>query len=491
MKNVMFILGILFVISCTKTEAPITPLPVVIKEETIKFNVTPNNDNGSYTVSKDTLNLIINVSSIVPDNGINIQVECKRTLDDKVVHKIDSNSKANKLEFSIPSFGIKSDYTVKVIVSSKSNTQNTDTKTIQVVRNRIITNYLKPSYDLSNVKIWQEYPSGYATVAQVDYDGDGFEDFVWFEGYDVNKTYNWPGPNFEKFNGTKFIKEQVTFPGKQLFAEKILVGDFNNDTYPDLFLVSHIDEWAGCTNCKPTPINPPHILFNSPNGFNKVKSFTDIPGDWTPGCSGDIDKDGDLDILIFSHHQSVSPKPKALINNGSGEFTYSDFGISKIEWADRAELVDMNNDSYLDLLVNDVVDENGYANRFRILWGNGGPFAETNSIRLPYSNKLYMISISAEDLDNDNKREIITVGGNETGRWEINIFKTNDFKNYQDVTSVFIQNNLKTVSDGFMNGDVKVQDLNGDGKMDIFAADRRLNLIWQKDVDGVYKRKPL
>jgi hypothetical protein len=102
-----------------------------------------------------------------------------------------------------------------------------------------------------------------------------------------------------------------------------------------------------------------------------------------------------------------------------------------------------------------------------------------------------MISISAEDLDNDNKREIITVGGNETGRWEINIFKTSDFKNYQDVTALFIQNNLKTATDGIMNGDVKVQDLNGDGKLDIFAADRRLNLIWQKDVDGVYKRKPL
>jgi hypothetical protein len=491
MKNVFFILGMLFVISCTKTEAPVATQPVVVKEETIKFNVTPNDDNGTYTLSKDSLNLIINVLSVVPDSGISNQIECKRILDDKVVYKIDSTSKANKFEFLIPSFEIKSDYTLKVTVSSKPNTQNTNTKTIQVARNRIITNFLKPSYDLSNVKIWQNYPAGYATVAQVDYDGDGFEDFVWFEGYDVNKTYNWPGPNFEKFNGTKFIKDQVTFPGKQLFAEKILVGDFNNDTYPDLFLVSHIDEWAGCSNCKPTPINPPHIIFNSPSGFNSIKSFTDIPGDWTPGCSGDIDKDGDLDILIFSHHQSVSPRPRALINNGSGEFSYSDFGISKIEWADRAELVDMNNDSYLDLLVNDVVDENGYANRFRILWGNGGPFAETNSIRLPYPNELFMISISAEDLDNDNKREIITVGGNVSGRWEINIFKTTDFKNYQNVTALFIQNNLKTATDGIMNGDVKVQDLNGDGKMDIFAADRRLNLIWQKDIDGVYKRKPL
>ena len=91
MKNVIFILGMLLVISCTKTEAPVATPPVVVKEETIKFNVTPNNDAGSYTVTKDTLNLTINVSSIVPDNGINFQVEVKRILDDKVVFKIDSN----------------------------------------------------------------------------------------------------------------------------------------------------------------------------------------------------------------------------------------------------------------------------------------------------------------------------------------------------------------------------------------------------------------
>ena len=54
-----------------------------------------------------------------------------------------------------------------------------------------------------------------------------------------------------------------------------------------------------------------------------------------------------------------------------------------------------------------------------------------------------------------------------------------------------IQNLLNIEQDDKIKAYVKVQDLNGDGKLDIFAADRRLNLIWQKDVDGVYKRKPL
>ena len=492
MKNFQFGMIIMLImmtqVRCKKSE-DVQPKE---QETKVNFTLTPNANAGTYMLSKDSLDLSISVSSSVPDAGLLYQIEAKRSSDDKLIYKLDSTSKQNKIQLKMPGFGIKADYTVKVTVSSKSNPLNTDSKTIQIGRNRIVINFLKPSYELSSrVKLWQDYPAGYATVAKLDFDGDGLEDYVWFEGYDMNKMYTWPGPVFEKFNGTGFVKQPVSFPGTQLFAEKILVGDFNNDTYPDLFLVSHIDEWAGCTNCKPTPVNPPHIIFNSANGFNRVKSFTDITGDWTPGCSGDVDKDGDLDVLLFSHHQDVSPRSRALLNNGLGEFTYADFGISDIEWADRAELVDMNNDGFLDLIVNDVIDENGYANRFRILWGNGGPFSKANSIRLPYSNQLFMISIALEDLDNDNKREIITVGGNVNGEWEITIFKTTDNKTYQDITASSIQDYIKKTTDGIMNGPIQVQDLNGDGKLDIFSADRRLNLIWQKDAGGVYKRKAL
>jgi hypothetical protein len=487
-RTIILLLIIIGLLSCRKTNEPVSK-PQEVK---VNFTLTPDQNLGTYTLSKDTLDLTISVTSEIPESGLIYQIEAKRSSDNKIIHQTDRNSKNNNLQLKIPGFGLKAEYSVKVNVSSKSNPLNSESKTIQIVRNRIVVNFLKPSYELfSKVKVWQDYPGGYASVAKLDFDGDGLEDFVWFEGYDMNKTYTWPGPIFEKFDGATFIKQPISFPGTQLFAEKILVGDFNNDTYPDLFLVSHIDEWAGCTNCKPTPVNPPHIIFNSANGFNRVKSFTDIIGDWTPGCSGDIDKDGDLDILLFSHHQDVSPRSRALINNGAGEFTYADWGISNIDWADRAELVDMNNDGFLDLVINDVIDENGYANRFRVLWGNGGPFSEQNSVRLPYSNQLYMISIAAEDLDNDGKRELITVGGKVNGDWEINIFKTADFKTYQNLTSTLIKDNDKKTTDGIMNGPIQVQDLNGDGKMDIFSADRRLNLIWQKDVDGVYKRKPL
>lgn len=464
---------------------------IVKPEEKITFQLIPESSSGTYSLNIDTLDLNINLTSTMPDSGINLQIEAKRSTDSKVLWKVDSLTKQSKFQFKVPGFDLKAEYSLSVTISSKKDPLNKDSKSLKIERGRILINYLRPSYELaSRVKIWQDYPQGYAAVAKLDYDGDGYEDYVWFEGYDPSKTYTWPGPIFEKFNGSTFVKQSISFPGTKLFAEKILVGDFNNDTYPDLFLVSHIDEWAGC-NCKPTPVNPPHIIFNSPTGFNRVKSFTDITGDWTPGASGDLDKDGDLDVVLFSHHQDVSPKSRALLNNGSGEFTYADFGISNINWADRAELIDMNKDGFLDLIVNDVVDENGYANRFRILWGNGGPFSESNSVRLPFSNNLWMISIAAEDLDNDNIREIITVSGSASEIWEITILKTTDLKTFKDITANTIKDYKKMGTDGIMHGPIQVQDLNGDGKMDIFTADRRMKLIWQKDSDGVYKRKPL
>lgn len=478
---------ILFLTGCKKTEDKIPQK----QEEKINFQLTPDENAGIFNLNVDSLDLTVSLVSAMPDSGIYLQIQAKRNLDDKILLKLDTNIKQTKFQSKIIGFDLKSEYDISISVSSIKNPINSSAKVLKVNRGRIMVNYLRPSYELfSRVKLWQNYPAGYGSVAKVDYDGDGLEDYVWFEGYDPSLTYTWPGPLFEKFNGTTFVKQPISFPGTKLYATKILVGDFNNDTYPDVFLASHIDEWAGC-NCKPTPINPPHIIFNSPTGFNRVKSFTDIPGDWAPGCSGDLDKDGDLDVILFSHHQDVSPKSRALINNGSGEFTYSDYGISEINWADCAELIDMNNDGFLDLIVNDVVDENGYANRFRILWGNGGPFSEANSVRLPFPNSLWMISLAAEDLDNDGIREIITVSGSASEIWELTVLKTTNNRTFQDITSTVIKDYKKNPGDGVMNCPIQVQDLNGDGKMDIFTADRRLNLIWQKDNDGVYKRKGL
>lgn len=47
---------------------------------------------------------------------------------------------------------------------------------------------------------WLDIPDGYASFVQIDYNKDGKDDIIKFDGYDVNIPYNWPGPQF--FRGT-------------------------------------------------------------------------------------------------------------------------------------------------------------------------------------------------------------------------------------------------------------------------------------------------
>ncbi len=53
-----------------------------------------------------------------------------------------------------------------------------------------------------------------------------------------------------------------------------------------------------------------------------------------------------------------------------------------------------------------------------------------------------MISIAAEELDSDGKREWIIVDAKFNGDWEIHIFKTIDFRSFQNLSSSFIQENI-------------------------------------------------
>ena len=117
---------------------------------------------------------------------------------------------------------------------------------------------LKSSYELSNSNQWLNIPGGFASFVQFDYNKDGRDDVVLFEGYDINKTYTWPGPVFYKNTATGLVKDNVTIDYTKIFAGKELAGDFNNDGYLDAFLLTGMDP-AGCNNCN-DPVFPLYTM---------------------------------------------------------------------------------------------------------------------------------------------------------------------------------------------------------------------------------------
>jgi hypothetical protein len=340
-------------------------------------------------------------------------------------------------------------------------------------------NKLKTSYELSNSPQWLKIPGGFASFAQIDYNNDGLDDVLQFEGYDTRVPYTWPGPFFFRNSSNGLIEDNIQLNNRKLFAGKTLVADLNGDGLLDAFLLTGMDP-AGCTNC-PDPVFPLYSMLNLNGKSFKVDSIT-YYGVWRNGTAGDIDNDGDIDVLAFSTHHKYTNKifNRMLINDGKGNFMYQPSNLDSIGWVDRVELIDMNKDNYLDIVMNDVYSPtNLYANRFRILWNDGkGNFNQNNSLTISIPNDLYVLDINAYDIDNDGFKEVILPMNDANSNWRILIFKSTDNKNFTNISNTMIEN-ATFFNSPIWDEPISVFDLDNNGRVDIMVNDRNKNLRWE------------
>ncbi len=495
MKRAIFALGVLFVFACSKTEVPVIPPTPVVQEETIKFSISPDITSNNYLLNKDTLDLIISVNSKIPSQGILYSIQVNRADSSVAVFKLDTVSSQSSTNIKATGLNIKGTYTLKITLTSKTTSTNTINQNYTLSRNRVYKNYLRSSYDLSNYDSWfssaQLYKSDGSKYlnnpfideqsAQLDIDGDGLEDLFYYEGYDlqISPTPN-PPPSIFMNTGTNL--KQTNYTGtniKNPHGTKILVGDFNNDSLPDLFSNVAVDPPFFAfpflnDNC--------HLILNSKNGLSSVKEFPD-QGFWYTGCSGDIDNDGDLDIITFNFHsQGNGVKSRIMWNDGKANFTNDFAGIGDIPVAYQSELVDINNDGFLDLVIVFIPTTfPSRVNDFRVLWGNGRGFSLANSSFINISGEWYLVNLDFTDLDADGTKEIIASGNynNPTGSgasiYFISLFKSTDKgKTFSDKTSQYVDSNT---AGRFYH--IRVQDIDKNGQLDIFSGEKRDNIRWE------------
>jgi len=122
---------------------------------------------------------------------------------------------------------------------------------------------------------------------------------------------------------------------------------------------------------------------------------------------GDIDNDGDVDIVIVPGFEN---RIIAYINDGFGKFNFREIAQTKSKsWDDNpryyyAGLWDFDEDGFLDLILGSQLDYT------KIIWGNG-----TTSFQGPATflgNKYdYFMDFEFRDFDRDGKKELITFGG--------------------------------------------------------------------------------
>lgn len=142
---------------------------------------------------------------------------------------------------------------------------------------------------------------------------------------------------------------------------RVLVADFNNDGKPDLFLSCHGAEFGPIASW---PGEQPRIILSQPDG-----TYKNTPAPITCYChgasAGDVDRDGNIDILVSDLNRSRDGRSSFVMLRGDGKggfreaptgfiasnADYTMFDKAYYNGAFDVELIDFNGDGLLDLFL--------------------------------------------------------------------------------------------------------------------------------------------
>lgn len=182
---------------------------------------------------------------------------------------------------------------------------------------------------------------------------------------------------------------------------------------------------------------------------------------------GDVDGDGTVDIVIAGYG---SNQVQICKGDGNGNFDCSAHPALAVNYPERVLLTDLNGDQHLDLVVTEAISGNAY-----VFVGDGmGGFGGTPYSTLPMPDTGW--GISAGDVNGDGVPDLVFGAfGN-----KINLFKglTGGFG--FDAVITYASGVLPDSSPFFLS----LADVNGDGKLDITAANYNENTAQPVDQQG-------
>ena len=290
-----------------------------------------------------------------------------------------------------------------------------------------VKNYLDLSYNLFEIihpKQVNNFVDGVnygQSYISVDYNNDGFLDLVGFQ-IDFNdfrdREDSYTGyerkTNIKFYLGTcsgNLIEDKANsdkFLGL-VHGRKILVGDYNNDSFVDFFLIGHGYDRA------PYPGEFNKVLMSNSSGKYTETEYKDYVSFYHGGASGDFDNDGDLDVFVIDAGRGRS----LMFTNNNGVLTPNPSLIDQSLMSEmfNAEMVDFNKDGYLDLVLGGhdySYGSDDYNNTSKIILGNGVSFTNNTVISVPPSinGQGVVLGFQVFDFNNDGVNELII---NKTG----------------------------------------------------------------------------
>jgi hypothetical protein len=254
-------------------------------------------------------------------------------------------------------------------------------------------------------------------------------------------------------------------------GRQLLIADYNNDNVLDIYIADHgLGTHDGYRDS---------YYLSQPNGTWLESSDTHLSHDNFKvfdhgGATGDIDNDGDMDVVITETNWKTGTALWCLINDGTGYLKKRKCGGI---YSFALELADIDGDGYLDVLLGahefeKSIDFTG------IVWNDGrGNFPKHNATSLPQHKKKWgtIPEVSASDLDNDGDLDIVYSRAGElyVGA-AIQIIENLGNKKFRDhgiIPLLEAPPDFKTETEGNeWNGSVDIQfnDLDSDGDYDLY-----------------------
>jgi len=284
----------------------------------------------------------------------------------------------------------------------------------------------------------------------------------------------------------------------ELFAMGVVVGDYDNDGFPDILITAY---------------GKPVLYHNNGDGtFTDVsaKSNVSVPGWTTSGVWFDYDGDGRLDLFLCSfveyRKDSITcgdnklgrnyyciprvfkPTPNLLFhNNGGGTFTEVSKGteIAKALGKGLGVVVtDVNNDGKPDLFVaNDTVQNFLFVNRGGNKWDEAGLAAEVgfSDSGQPRSG----MGVDSVDFDGDGWEDLFVANVDQE---MFSLYKNNKNETYTDVAH---RNSIAQATRLLSGWGLKFFDYDNDGNIDLLLANGHPDDMIENYSKQVKHKEPL